>query len=477
MESNYSNRDFEQFVKQNADEYRMFPSEKVWSGVNNALHTRRRWSGFGLAFLLLLTGGAVSWVMNMYPVSKKSQDIASIKSSNSITESESPSKESAVKVPQKEKAVKKLPGILPFTEEHTNGQHLQIGEQPVISPVDVSSAIIITTADRPSAIAPANTDLAERQDKSTSPSLPAPRVKQADPAGSPSLSIIGSEPLYSPVAISEKTTGREHNITLPGMPEPPLTIESVVNSFKHERERKKISWQIFVTPTVSYRKLGVNTAFNNAIGSGFPFSPALTDVNKAVTHKPDIGIQLGFTARYPLTKNVNLRAGLQFNVNRYDIKAFSSSGEMATIGLNSPVPGNSSVVAFTRYRNYSGYRTDWLKNLYYSISVPIGVEVKVLGNKKTSLGVAGTIQPTYVISNGAYLLSTDYKNYAKVPWLTRNFNMNTGFEAFVNYTRGNTQWQIGPQVRYQLLSSFENKYPVKENLFDFGVKIGVTLNQ
>jgi hypothetical protein len=40
MESNYSNRDFEQFVKQNADEYRMFPSEKVWNGVHNALHTR-----------------------------------------------------------------------------------------------------------------------------------------------------------------------------------------------------------------------------------------------------------------------------------------------------------------------------------------------------------------------------------------------------------------------------------------------------
>ncbi|MCG2614157.1 hypothetical protein LZZ85_07685 [Terrimonas sp. NA20] len=476
MESNYSNRDFEQFVKQNADEYRMFPSEKVWSGVNNALHTRRRWTGFGLAFLLLLTGGAVSWVMTMYPVSKKSQDIASIKSSNSSTDSESSSNESIATAPEKKKALKKIPGILPFTEEQTNRQSTQADEQPVLAPADVQSGAGLITAEQPSAAAPANTEQVERTEKS-SVSLPSARVKHADPAGSPSHNIINTEPLYSPVAISEKTTSREHNITLPGMPEPPLTIESVVNSFKHERERKKISWQIFITPTISYRKLGVNTAFNNAIGSGYPFSPALTDVNKAVTHKPDIGLQLGFTARYPVSKVVNLRGGLQFNVNRYDIKAFSSSGEMATIGLNSPVPGHSSVVAFTRYRNYNGYQTDWLKNLYYSISAPVGVEVKVLGNKKTSFGVAGTIQPTYVISNGAYLISTDYKNYAKVPWLTRNFNMSTGFEAFVNYTRGNTQWQVGPQVRYQLLSSFENKYPVKENLFDFGVKIGVTLNQ
>ena len=47
MENN-NNRDFEQFVKQNADQYRMFPSEKVWNGIHNSLHTRRRWYGFGL---------------------------------------------------------------------------------------------------------------------------------------------------------------------------------------------------------------------------------------------------------------------------------------------------------------------------------------------------------------------------------------------------------------------------------------------
>src|SRR5688572_31773279 len=62
MESNFNNRDFEQFVKQNADQYRMFPSEKVWKGIHNTLHTRKRWYGFGLA-LLLLTSGAVTWVM------------------------------------------------------------------------------------------------------------------------------------------------------------------------------------------------------------------------------------------------------------------------------------------------------------------------------------------------------------------------------------------------------------------------------
>ena len=72
MESNFNNRDFEQFVKQNADQYRMFPSEKVWDNINNTLHTRRRWYGIGLT-LLLLTTGVVTWVMLLSPSGKKQQ--------------------------------------------------------------------------------------------------------------------------------------------------------------------------------------------------------------------------------------------------------------------------------------------------------------------------------------------------------------------------------------------------------------------
>ena len=93
------------------------------------------------------------------------------------------------------------------------------------------------------------------------------------------------------------------------------------------------------------------------------------------------------------------------------------------------------------------------------------------------MGIAGTLQPTYILSDKAYLISTDFKNYAEVPRLIRHVNLNTSFETFVNYTSGKTNWQIGPQVRYQVLSSFQNKYPVKENLFDFGVKVGVSINK
>jgi hypothetical protein len=109
--------------------------------------------------------------------------------------------------------------------------------------------------------------------------------------------------------------------------------------------------------------------------------------------------------------------------------------------------------------------------------MPVGAEVDLIGDDKVQFGVGGTIQPTYVLGDRAYLLSTDYKNYAEVPWLIRRWNINTAFETFVSYSTGRMKWQVGPQVRYQLLSSFVDEYPVKENLFDFGLKVGVSLNK
>ena len=150
--------------------------------------------------------------------------------------------------------------------------------------------------------------------------------------------------------------------------------------------------------------------------------------------------------------------------------------EIATIDLNGGT-GNNTISTWTNYRNINGYSSDWLKNFYFSFSLPVGAELKLFGNEKTNVGVAGTLQPTYMLSDEAYLISTDYQNYAEVPRLIRHVNLNTSFETFVNYTRGNTKWQIGPQVRYQLLSSFQSTYPVKENLFDFGIKMGVTLSK
>jgi hypothetical protein len=257
----------------------------------------------------------------------------------------------------------------------------------------------------------------------------------------------------------------------PEQEEYPLSIESVTNSFA--KTKRKLSLEFTFTPTVSYRKLSENKDDFNAI----PQNTSAYNINNAVTHKPDIGLEVGMALKYPVTERVSLKGGLQFNMSRYDIKAFTAPAEIAMIALSNR---NSNSVAIhssvTNLRNFNGSDPNWLQNLYYQISAPVGLEMFLINAGNARFGIGGTFQPTYVFSDRAYLLSSDYKNYTLVPWLTRRWNMNSSFETFVNYSTGKLQWQVGPQVRYQILSSFASKYPVKENLFDFGLKVGVSLS-
>lgn len=480
MESNYNNRDFEQFVKQNADQYRMFPSDKVWVGIDKALHTRRRWYGWGLAFLLLLTGAGVALVMLTTPANKQTQPVYTVTTGNSPLTSNkqvvakepvslaNPTSDIAISRPLNfdNKSQKELQGL---NVSNKNTERL-IADQATV-------AAIPPVADAPEE---SHKTVQVMQDSKYRKELyinnPVSSLSHT-PVASKQKELVTESLIPSTV---EKTDEKGIAITISNeVPEYPLTIESVVNSFKKTKPSRKISYQVYLTPTISYRKLSENKGFlqSAAAAGNIPSFAAYNDVKNVVIHKPDIGLEAGIAAKYSLTKAIAVKTGVQFNISRYDIKAFTYPGEIATIALDAG--SNTSISRETIYRARSGRQSNWLQNLYYSVSLPVGVEIKIAPgrNRANYFGMAATIQPTYIISDRTYLLSTDFKNYVKVPSLTRRWNMNTGIEAFMNYGAGKTKWQIGPQVRYQIMSSFQNKYPVKENLFDFGLKVGITLNQ
>jgi len=63
MERQFNNGDFEKLLRDNANQYRMYPSEKVWKGIHSALHTRRRWYGLTAVIMFLVTGSIVSIII------------------------------------------------------------------------------------------------------------------------------------------------------------------------------------------------------------------------------------------------------------------------------------------------------------------------------------------------------------------------------------------------------------------------------
>lgn len=485
MDRRYNNRDFEHFLKENADQYRMFPSEKVWEGIHHTLHTRRRWYGIGLALLLLSTATVTTVMLNNAGKKQQLADKAPVTKTNEILTKQAASN-TVIITPQKPAVnnnVIQRPDKLQASLA-TDQQQLiaAAGAKPeeqagtltleAIPEINLKAAVVTIQ----SLSVQKNTEILNK----TSPALPAKRTQ-----------IKPQQPLTSPKPENSNTiventaekkvikTEAENSITTERKEFSPYTIESVVNSYKYKKSRKKLSWQIYITPTISYRKLKENRTFleaaRNTLGTPTNYSYSFSDINSIVTHKPDIGLQLGVVTGYPVSKRLRITAGLQFNVSKYDIRAYNHDGEVATIALTNNAGGTNTVSAITNYRNIGGYKADWLHNMYISGSAPIGLELKLTEGKKTSVGIAGTIQPTYILGNRAYLLSADFKNYAEIPSLTRKWNLNTGFEVYAGYSTGKLDWRIGPNVRYQVFSSFVDKYPIKEHLFDFGLKLGLML--
>ena len=84
------------------------------------------------------------------------------------------------------------------------------------------------------------------------------------------------------------------------------------------------------------------------------------------------------------------------------------------------------------------------------------------------------MQPTLTMNKNVYLISTDYKYYTDGTPFFRKWNINTSAEVNVTYKVGNSTFSLGPQLRYQHLPTYSDKYPIKEYRMDYGIRLGYT---
>ncbi|MEI7734879.1 MAG: hypothetical protein WCI49_05405, partial [Ferruginibacter sp.] len=53
MEKKYYTDDFERLLKERSDEFRMYPSKRVWHSIYNDLHPGRKWPSVAVSLLLI----------------------------------------------------------------------------------------------------------------------------------------------------------------------------------------------------------------------------------------------------------------------------------------------------------------------------------------------------------------------------------------------------------------------------------------
>ncbi|WEK36442.1 MAG: hypothetical protein P0Y53_02925 [Candidatus Pseudobacter hemicellulosilyticus] len=491
MERGFYNDDFEELIKQKADQYKMFPSENVWKGIDRALHTRRKWYWGG--FLAFLVGMGYYMMMElMVPSGRKTAESiqpASNPTSPTIKEQypsntglvvpfNTPTRNSKEQQPAAQSADARnfLASLLP--DQDFSSEDMETAGLTASVPVTDNAAADATEppADivsrelpgllRPGRPATAGADALEGS--FVKHSLPQPRMS-IQPA--------------SPVKANNLTPAPDHTDALAdaGQQEDRQRINWLQEKAVYEltpQPIRRFSWQLAFSPTMNYRKLAGSKGSGESNIRNLPIAANLVgNPDNLVSHKPALGFEAGSHFYLAATKSIRLRAGLQFNYSRYDIQAFTSyTAEQATIALDNANGRHTpdSLTSYTRLRNFGGDKAAELRNQYFQLSTPVGIELRVLGGEKLQLNVAGTIQPTYLLNRNTYLITTDYKNYTKEPSLIRRWNMNTGAEIFVTYKTGDITWQAGPQFRYQLFSSYVKEYPIREYLMEYGIKIGVT---
>ena len=468
MERQFNNGDFEKLLRDNANQYRMYPSEKVWKGIHSSLHTRRRWYGLTAVIMFLLTGSIVSIIIyNDTPGKNNSAELKTNSNQNSDQQQVPAiaSKETKTFTPA-------IIEIKPADRPTANLAEL-ILNGPVFN--------IPTINDRPSGLNVNNNVNSIIGQEATETTISNNNETIDHPYPYADLYLLKQNGLVkaeedglNTILPDEKNITEQSSVNENTEKEINDAISSLASQnilLPKPAKQSKVTAQVYFAPTVSYRKLTEN---KKVYPGGF-YVPAI-DLKNVVKHKPAMGLEFGIEGRYSVNEKFSIKTGLQFNINRYDIRAYSHPTEIATVALSSSSGGVDSLAKLSYYRNFSGNSPNWLENFYFQVGFPVGAEFIISDNNNIQWGVSGTIQPTYVIGDKAYVISSDYKNYAKFPELMRRWNISTGIGTFVSYSTGRIKWQVGPHLRYQHMSSFVSELTVKEKLYAVGLKVGATLN-
>jgi hypothetical protein len=456
--------EFEKYLKQQVDRYKMYPNDRIWGKLQDQLHGKGRWPQFSFTALILLVGISSGLLLLQRDETFNAPlagNVGQSANSNNFVETLFDDQHSwnADFVASNQQTNKST--VEPVSTTNNIDNAVTYGE-----PIDNIAA---TTA---AESLMANDEL--KDDNSTGYDLANDHINHFTIAQPVDLLAQQTDD----DAQHFDNAGVEHKQTLsffdPAQAQ--QMAENAPTNFANKttikiKQPNRWGVQIYAGSSVSYRQLSDNTERAKDPHSAAPIDNSyLLSINKLVNQKPSIGFEIGVAGVLNTSKRLKLRAGAQFNYRSYNIEAF-------TIAPRVNAPGQFAQVVidpgYALNKTGDNMTAVELQNQFFEVSTPIGVEYLIAGNKNIKFSVAATVQPTILLNRDAFVISEDYKTYNEQPNVMRNFNLNTSLETFVSFRMGSVQLQAGPQVRYQVLSTYNNNFHLNEKLIDFGFKVGV----
>lgn len=493
MERRFSMNDFEHSLKEHADEFKMVPSKRVWHGIYNDLHPGRRWPSVAMSLSLIFTLVVIGHLNTHNGSQSINAKNISLSSKTTVNNSESLKISKTVS----QRAVSRNANVSNYksagkesqTETNTNPSNNDVSIDNVLvqnselttqttstgsGKTNILSSEINTGTwkDIENNILGDNNIQAENENNVVS-SVESIRekinVNTADNLQSDHQITTGNNNLKYTKPVIDNINKEVNEKTKPDeQQDKDLAIVK-------QKKDKNVSWTYFAAPQVngvSFSGQPIKPPFNNSFNNP---AVAINQKDNKVLHNAALGFEAGVHVNYELAKKLKFTTGLHITYSGYNIVSNEVHPTFADLFLRDPQTGNVYSKSYiTHYGDGTGQTAASIKNYSFQASMPIGFQYEFLGNDKVQFNTAADFEPSVVIKSKAYILSSDGNNYVNDPDLLRKFNMSSNFGLFATFSSAKFQWQIGPNIRYQWLSTYKKDYTVKEHLIDYGIRIGIS---
>ena len=492
--------DFEQSLKEHVEDFKMIPSKRVWHSIYNDIHPGRRWPSVAMSLLLMFTLVVIGHLNTHNGAHYANYKTAEVKSSdnrkllNTFTNNQ--------KIALKNNSRKNTSG---YANQIAGSKiFLNLSQNNFTSSAKKNPDNINATPGQPfpgnyTDSKKLNNSTSSFSEKSSTSGLKNidnvsqnTQAEQTDKIIELKKSLISD--YYENEFIQDETAINNaddlfHSLNSKNV-DNDIFLKSLANSKNdtsknlltfvgktiksHKKRNENISWTLFAAPVIS------NVAFTGKEirqipGTNVTPTVAINTKENKVLHSAALGLEAGFRINYTLAKKLQFTSGFHITYSGYRTVSNEVHPTFATLILKNAVTGIDYPKTYiTHYGDGTGEASVTLRNYSWQLSVPVGLQYEFFGNKKIQFNTAADIEPSYVIKGNGYILSSDGENYINDPSLLRKWNASSNFGAFISFSSAKLKWQIGPNVRYQWLSTYQKDYSVKEHLVDYGIRIGIS---
>lgn len=466
----YQDNEFEQFLQEELKDHRMYPADDAWKNIRTHLHGNPAWPALTVISLLVIVSLTISTLL-IAPSADRFRFVVS----NNPPKSIAAPVETRMHAPAPKEAYYHAIEPNHITEQTFTHLRETVATVPTapnpewqIPHTTINSNVITSVIANNIAI----DEEKKIMEENVSPLPLALKLDATETISSTAAALSGISQLQ--LAKSAEETSLSINLN------DEKKIQPINNAISLPIPNRRIGFQFYITPSTSYRSLSdaqvkeIIQPANIAPAQNVPLALNYTaGVNDVVRHRPAMGLEVGLAALYNINSRLKFKTGIQVNIRQYHIETFRANTGLATVSLIN----NGSVENLNRFSNYNnagGFKNEQLDNKSFQVALPVGVQWDIIKGKQFGISAEATVQPTYSFNSNVFLLSTDFKNYTDGNDFVRRWNINTSAGIHVNFKSGSNLWQLGPQIRYQHLPTYTNRYPIKEYLMDYGIRLAFT---